>query len=82
MFLFFIIIYRITVDYSTLPDHLKDLEDPDEIKKLSDKMAKTMAEQTLKLQKIHAPNFKVNFLRLIKMCVMQMFFFFLMENTR
>lgn len=67
-------IYRITVDYSTLSDHLKDLEDPDEIKKLSDKMAKTMAEQTLKLQKIHAPNFKVNVLRLIKICILQMVF--------
>lgn len=53
-------VYRITVDYSLLPDHLKDLEDPDEIKKLTDKMAKTMAEQSMKLQKIHAPNFKVN----------------------
>lgn len=66
----FLFKYRITVDYSTLPDHLKDLEDPDEIKKLSDKMAKTMAEQTLKLQKIHAPNFKVNLLRLIQICTL------------
>lgn len=52
-------IYRITVDYSLLPDHLKDLEDADDIKKVTDKMAKTMAEQSMKLQKIHAPNFKV-----------------------
>ncbi|XP_026804865.1 structural maintenance of chromosomes protein 1A [Rhopalosiphum maidis] len=49
---------RITVDYSSLPDNLKDLEDLDDIKKLTDKMAKTMAEQSMKLQKIHAPNFK------------------------
>jgi len=42
-----------------LPDNLKDLEDLDDIKKLTDKMAKTMAEQSMKLQKIHAPNFKV-----------------------
>lgn len=52
--------YRITVDYSSLSDHLKDLEDPDDIKKTTDKMAKVMAEQSMKLQKIHAPNFKVN----------------------
>lgn len=55
----YLYIYRITVDYSLLPDHLKDLDDPDEIKKLTDKMAKSMAEQSMKLQKIHAPNFKV-----------------------
>lgn len=60
------IFYRITVDYSSLPDHLKDLEDLDDIKKLTDKMAKTMAEQSMKLQKIHAPNFKVNSLILVK----------------
>lgn len=42
-------------------------------------MAKTMAEQTLKLQKIHAPNFKVNLLRLKKICKLQMFFFFLIK---
>jgi len=54
------------VDYSSLPDHLKDLEDLDDIKKLTDKMAKTMAEQSMKLQKIHAPNFKVNLLILVK----------------
>lgn len=61
MYYFFLhIIHRITVDYSSLPDHLKDLEDADEIKKLTDKMAKTMTEQSMKLQKIHAPNFKVN----------------------
>lgn len=53
-------VYRITVDYSSLPDHLKDLEDADDIKKVTDKMAKTLAEQSMKLQKIHAPNFKVN----------------------
>lgn len=53
-------INRITVDYSSLPDHLKDLEDPDEIKKINDKMAKNMTEQSMKLQKIHAPNFKVS----------------------
>lgn len=56
----FLYVHRITVDYSSLPDHLKDLEDPDEIKKITDKMAKQMSEQTTKLQKIHAPNFKVD----------------------
>lgn len=63
------IFYRITVDYSSLPDHLKDLEDLDDIKKLTDKMAKTMAEQSMKLQKIHAPNFKVNSLILVKITI-------------
>lgn len=57
------------MDYSSLPDHLKDLEDPDDIKKVTDKMAKTMAEQSMKLQKIHAPNFKVNcILNLVFIC--------------
>lgn len=69
VFLFFLLcsyyVNRITVDYSSLPDHLKDLEDPDDIKKITDKMAKTMAEQSMKLQKIHAPNFKVYFFRYI-----------------
>lgn len=55
------------MDYSLLPDHLKDLEDADDIKKITDKMAKTMAEQSMKLQKIHAPNFKVNSSILIEM---------------
>jgi len=61
MYYFFLhVVHRIIVDYSSLPDHLKDLEDADDIKKITDKMAKTMAEQSMKLQKIHAPNFKVN----------------------
>lgn len=55
------------MDYSSLSDHLKDLEDPDDIKKITDKMGKTMAEQSMKLQKIHAPNFKVCSLRLVEM---------------
>lgn len=63
-------IYRITVDYSSLPDNLKDLEDLDDIKKLTDKMAKTLAEQSMKLQKIHAPNFKVNSLILVKIYIL------------
>lgn len=63
---FYLLICRIIVDYSTLPDHLKELEDPEEIKKVTDKMAKNMAEQSMKLQKIHAPNFKVKLLLQLK----------------
>jgi len=62
------------VDYSSLPDNLKDLEDLDDIKKLTDKMAKTLAEQSMKLQKIHAPNFKVNQLILVNIYIYLIFY--------
>ncbi|XP_075230606.1 structural maintenance of chromosomes protein 1A-like [Lycorma delicatula] len=48
---------RITIDYSQLGDNLKDYEE-DEVKKVGDKLAKAINDQSLTLQKIQAPNMK------------------------
>lgn len=48
---------RITIDYSPLSDNLKEYEE-DEVKKVADKLAKAISDQSLTLQKIQAPNMK------------------------
>ncbi|XP_011314673.1 structural maintenance of chromosomes protein 1A [Fopius arisanus] len=48
---------RITIDYSSLPDNLKDVEE-DDVKKTTDKLNKTISEMQNSIQKIQAPNMK------------------------
>ncbi|RZF46730.1 hypothetical protein LSTR_LSTR002593 [Laodelphax striatellus] len=48
---------RIQIDYTTLSQHLKD-QDDDDVKKIGDKLAKAISDQSLQLQKIQAPNMK------------------------
>ena len=51
---------RITIDYSSLPDHLKDI-DEDDYKKSSDKLNKSINDLQNMIQRIQAPNMKVSF---------------------
>ncbi|KAJ8675161.1 hypothetical protein QAD02_010947 [Eretmocerus hayati] len=48
---------RITIDYSSLSDNLKDIEDED-YKKCMDKLKKEINELSNKIQRIQAPNMK------------------------
>ncbi|XP_008558703.1 structural maintenance of chromosomes protein 1A [Microplitis demolitor] len=48
---------RITIDYSMLPDNLKDVEE-DEIKKTTDKLNKGINDLQNNIQRIQAPNMK------------------------
>ncbi|XP_014241768.1 structural maintenance of chromosomes protein 1A isoform X2 [Cimex lectularius] len=48
---------RIVIDYSGLSENLKDI-DEDDIKKVGDKLAKVISDQSMMLQKIQAPNMK------------------------
>ncbi|XP_018576283.1 structural maintenance of chromosomes protein 1A isoform X2 [Anoplophora glabripennis] len=49
---------RIKIDYSMLSDNLKDLEERDEIKKVADKLLKSIHNLQDTLTKIQAPNMK------------------------
>lgn len=49
---------RIQIDYSSLSDDLKDLEEKDEIKKRENKLTKAINSLQDTLQKIQAPNMK------------------------
>ncbi|XP_057335691.1 structural maintenance of chromosomes protein 1A [Microplitis mediator] len=48
---------RITIDYSMLPDNLKDIEE-DEMKKTTDKLNKGINDLQNNIQRIQAPNMK------------------------
>lgn len=49
----------IQIDYSALSDHLKDLEEKDEIKKMADKLLHSIKTLQDTLTKIQAPNMRV-----------------------
>ncbi|XP_065161475.1 structural maintenance of chromosomes protein 1A [Atheta coriaria] len=49
---------RIQIDYEMLSDNLKDLEEKDEVKKMSDKLQKAINNLHDTLMKIQAPNMK------------------------
>ncbi|XP_066593968.1 structural maintenance of chromosomes protein 1A isoform X2 [Prorops nasuta] len=48
---------RITIDYSLLPEHLKDIDD-DDLKKSTDKLNKAINDLQGTIQRIQAPNMK------------------------
>jgi structural maintenance of chromosome 1 len=48
---------RITIDYSSLPDNLKDVDEED-LKKSTDKLTKVINELQNTIQRIQAPNMK------------------------
>ncbi len=50
---------RIMVDYSSLPEHLKELDDSDDVRKADSKLTKAINDMSLTLQKIQAPNLRV-----------------------
>ncbi|EAA07609.3 structural maintenance of chromosomes protein 1A [Anopheles arabiensis] len=49
---------RIEIDYSKLEHHLKNLSDPDQIKKSGDSLAKELQSKLDTLEKIQTPNMK------------------------
>lgn len=52
-------IIRIRVDYSTLSDELKELEEADEIKRKGDRLQKAINTLQNTVDKIQAPNMRV-----------------------
>lgn len=52
-------IYRIRIDYSTLPENLRELDESDDIKKMADKLLKSISNLTQTVDKIQAPNMRV-----------------------
>lgn len=51
---------RIVVDYSSLSDYLKELDDSDDIRKMDSKLTKSINDLSITLQKIQAPNLRVS----------------------
>ncbi|XP_067011670.2 structural maintenance of chromosomes protein 1A [Anabrus simplex] len=49
---------RIVIDYTQLPDNLKELDDPDEVKKMGDKLSKAINDLQNNIQRIQAPNMR------------------------
>lgn len=49
---------RIQIDYNQLREELRDLEEPDEVKRMVDKLQKVINEQQNMIQRIQAPNMK------------------------
>lgn len=49
---------RIAMDYSTLGDHLKELDETDEVKKVGDKLNKAINDLQNTIQRIQAPNMR------------------------
>jgi structural maintenance of chromosome 1 len=56
---------QLVVDYSSLSDHLKDLDDSDDVRKMDSKLTKVINDLSVTLQKIQAPNLRVR-IRLIR----------------
>jgi hypothetical protein len=50
---------RIRIDYGSLRSQLKDLDDPDDKKKLESNLGKKLNECISNIQRINAPNLKV-----------------------
>jgi len=53
------LIFRIRIDYSSLRSQLKDLDDPDDKKKIESNLGKKLNECIANIQRINAPNLKV-----------------------
>lgn len=51
--------HRILIDYDSLTDNLRDLDEPDEIKKMTDKLEKSIFSLQQTVDKIQAPNMRV-----------------------
>lgn len=51
--------YRIQIDYESLTENLRDLDEPDEIKKMTDRLEKSIFSLQQTVDKIQAPNMRV-----------------------
>jgi hypothetical protein len=60
-FFYFLILFRIVVDYSDLPDKYKDLFEADEVRREGDRLQRHVNELSNTIQRIQAPNMRVSF---------------------
>lgn len=50
------------IDYTQLPDNLKELDEPEDVKKMGDRLNRAIAELQNTIQRIQAPNMRVSVL--------------------
>ena len=55
-------IFRIVIDYTQLPDNLKELDEPDDVKKMGDRLNRSITDLQNTIQRIQAPNMRVGLL--------------------
>jgi len=53
---------RIVIDYTQLPDNLKELDEPEDVKKMGDRLNRAITELQNTIQRIQAPNMRVSVL--------------------
>lgn len=51
---------RIVIDYTQLPDNLKELDEPEDVKKMGDRLNRAISELQNTIQRIQAPNMRVS----------------------
>ncbi|XP_069688454.1 structural maintenance of chromosomes protein 1A [Periplaneta americana] len=49
---------RIVIDYTQLPDNLKELDEPEDVKKMGDRLNRAITELQNTIQRIQAPNMR------------------------
>ena len=55
---------RIVIDYTQLPDNLKEQDEPEDVKKMGDRLNRAINELQNTIQRIQAPNMRVSVLPL------------------
>jgi hypothetical protein len=50
------------IDYTQLPDNLKELDEPEDVKKMGDRLNRAITELQNTIQRIQAPNMRVSVL--------------------
>ncbi|PSN35220.1 Structural maintenance of chromosomes protein 1A [Blattella germanica] len=50
---------RIVIDYTQLPDNLKELDEPEDVKKMGDRLNRAITDLQNTIQRIQAPNMRV-----------------------
>lgn len=51
---------RIVIDYTQLPDNLKEQDEPEDVKKMGDRLNRVITELQNTIQRIQAPNMRVS----------------------
>lgn len=57
---------RIVIDYTQLPDNLKEQDEPEDVKKMGDRLNRAINELQNTIQRIQAPNMRVSVLLLYR----------------
>jgi structural maintenance of chromosome 1 len=52
------------IDYTQLPDNLKEQDEPEDVKKMGDRLNRAITELQNTIQRIQAPNMRVSVLLL------------------